>query len=360
MAIRPPGPAAGRNMPEALKDLRFLIALTVPAMPVVGYLRGDNYHAFLVSFLFIPVLDWMLGLGDRASAPREITRLERGTLFRAILFAYVPMHLGLIMWGARVVGHGELATLQSLGLALSIGVVTGAQGITIAHELGHKRSALDRLLAQVLLVTVSYGHFTIEHNRGHHVRVATPEDPASARYGESFWAFLPRTLAGSYAHAWRLELERMQGIGASPWSWRNAMLWYAGLPPAIALALGVAFGPWAALFFFVQSAMAIALLEAVNYIEHYGLARARGADGRYERFDERHAWDADNRLTNAILIHLPRHADHHLAPTRPYQALQPRAGSPKLPSGYAAMLPLALVPPLWFRVVNPRVPQRGA
>jgi len=347
-------------MPDALKDLRFLLALSVAALPVAGYLRGDNFHALIVAFGLIPLLDWMIGRDARPASTHELERLESSALFRAILVAYVPLHLALIIWGARVAGSGELSALQSLGLMLSVGVVTGAQGITIAHELGHKRSALDRLLARVLLVTVSYGHFTIEHNRGHHVRVATPEDPASARYGESFWAFLPRTLAGSYTHAWRLELERMRHIGAPAWSWRNHMLWYTGLPPAIALALAMAFGAGAALFFFVQSAMAMILLEAVNYIEHYGLARARGADGRYEAFNERHAWDADNRLTNAILVHLPRHADHHLAPTRPYQALQPRAGSPKLPSGYAAMLPLALVPSLWFRVVNPRLPRRGA
>jgi alkane 1-monooxygenase len=204
---------------------------------------------------------------------------------------------------------------------------------------------------------VSYGHFTIEHNRGHHQRVATREDPASARYGESYWAFLPRTLAGSYAHAWRLEVARLAPLELPWWHWRNEMVWATLLPPLLAAALAAAFGTLAAAFFFGQSAMAMALLEAVNYVEHYGLERARLPDGRYEPVSERHSWDANQVLTNSFLIHLQRHADHNLNPLRPYAALQPRAGSPKLPTGYTGMLPLAAVPPLWFAVMNPRVPR---
>jgi alkane 1-monooxygenase len=226
---------------------------------------------------------------------------------------------------------------------LSVGLATGGAGITIAHELGHKRPALDRLLSRVLLVTVAYGHFTVEHNRGHHVRVATPEDPASARYGEAFWAFLPRTLAGSLAHAWALDRREVL------WSWAATL--------AIAAALGAAGGPLAVAFFIGQAAMAVTLLEAVNYIEHYGLARRRLADGRYERPAARHAWDAYEWLSNSFLVHLQRHADHHLNPMRSYAALQPQADSPKLPMGYPGMVPLAFVPPLWFAVMNPRVPK---
>lgn len=347
-------------MGAALKDCRFLLALAAAASPLVGYQIGANWHAFLVFFGAVPLLDWLLGRSDAPSSPEELARLERSAFFRFVLVAYVPLQLGLIAWGARIVGSGELAIWQALGLTLSVGLVTGGSGITIAHELGHKRSPLERWLARVLLTTVSYGHFTIEHNRGHHQRVATREDPASARYGESYWAFLPRTLAGSYAHAWRLEIARLAPLGLPWWHWRNELLWSTLLPVACAAALGAAFGARAAAFFFGQSAMAIALLEAVNYVEHYGLARARLADGRYEPVSERHSWDANQVLTNSFLIHLQRHADHHLNPLRPYAALQPRSGSPKLPAGYPAMLPLAVVPPLWFAVMNPRVPRAQA
>lgn len=344
-------------MPGSAKDLRFLLALTAASAPVVGYLVGANWYAFLVFFGAVPLLDWLIGRDDQASSAAELARLERSAFFRGVLVAYVPLHLGLILWAAPIVGGGELAPGQALGLTLSVGLVTGGTGITIAHELGHKRSRLERWLARALLYSVSYGHFTIEHNRGHHQRVATREDPASARYGESYWAFLPRTLVGSYAHAWRLELARLAALGLRWWHWRNELLWATLLPPAFAAALGAAFGPLGAAFFFGQSAMAIGLLEAVNYVEHYGLERARLPDGRYEPVSERHSWDANQVLTNSVLIHLQRHGDHHLNPLRPYAALQPRAGSPKLPTGYTGMLPLAAVPPLWFAVMNPRVPK---
>lgn len=330
-------------MSFAPRDARFLLALTSPFAPLVGYQLGANFYAFAVFFVAVPILDLAIGKRAEPSSAQELARLELSTLFRAILIAYVPMHLALIAWGAWIIGRGELSAWQALGLTLSVGLITGSQGITIAHELGHKRSRLERFLARVLLLTVSYGHFTVEHNRGHHVRVATPEDPASARFGESFWAFLPRTLWGSFRHSW--ELDRSQVLGS------------VAVSILIAAALGAAFGPLAVAFFIGQSAMAVTLLEGVNYIEHYGLQRARLPDGRYERMSEAHAWDSYEWLTNCFLVHLQRHADHHLEPSRPYAALQPRDGSPKLPTGYAGMLPLALVSPLWFRVMNLRVPK---
>lgn len=341
-------------MLAGIKRWRFLLALIGAMMPIAGYLRGDNYHAFLVAFGIVPVLDWLIGSDRSDPAPGEMRSLEAEPLFRGVLYAYVPIHLWLIGWGAAVVASGELPPAQNLGLALSVGVVTGAQGITIAHELGHGRAAIDRWLARLLLVTVSYGHFYIEHNRGHHLRVATPADPATARYGEGFWAFLPRTLAGSWLGAWRLEARRLHRLHLSLWNWRNQMLWFTALPCAIAAGLGYAFGPLAVLFFCVQSAMAMTLLEAVNYVEHYGLLRVRLPDGRYEPFDHRHAWDSSNFLTNCFLVQLQRHSDHHLHPARPYQALHHSDASPQLPNGYAGMIPLALIPPLWFAVMNPR------
>ena len=325
-----------------LADCRFLLALTTAAAPVAGHLHGQYWHAFAVFFVVIPILDFALGRGTTPAQAGELARLESSPLFRFILYAWVPLQLGLILWGAWLIGNIERPLDQVL-FTLSVGLATGATGITIAHELGHKRSALDRFLSLVLLTSVSYGHFTVEHNRGHHVRVATREDPASARFGESFWRFLPRTLAGSLVDAWRIDRR------AVAFAWTVTFL--------MATTLGVAFGPLAVAFFFGQSAMAVLLLEAVNYVEHYGLQRRRLPDGRYERPDARHAWDAYERMSNAFLVHLQRHADHHLNPTRPYAALQPQPGSPRLPTGYAGMLPLALVPPLWFAVMNRRVPQ---
>jgi alkane 1-monooxygenase len=324
-----------------LADTRFLLALTTAIAPVAGHAYGQYWHAFAVFFIAVPLLDLLLGRSAAAADGAELERLAESPFFRFVLYAWVPLQLGLIAWGAWLAPTLEGA--DAVLFTLSVGLATGSAGITIAHELGHKRAALDRLLSRLLLVTVSYGHFTVEHNRGHHVRVATPEDPASARYGESFWRFLPRTLAGSLKDALRIDSREVAA------AWAATFL--------VAGALGLAFGPRASAFFFGQSAMAVLLLEAVNYIEHYGLERRKLPDGRYERAGARHAWDAYERLSNCLLVHLQRHADHHLNPMRPYAALQPQPESPKLPTGYAGMVPMALVPPLWFAVMNSRVPR---
>jgi len=325
----------------ALRDARFLLALTVAAAPVIGHALGQYWYAFAVFFILVPLLDMAFGRDAAPSTPAELERLKHGPFFRFVLHAWVPLQLALIAWGARLVGSGALGTGDAILFTASVGLATGGAGITIAHELGHKLPKLDRFLSRLLLVSVSYGHFTVAHNRGHHARVATPEDPASARFGEGFWRFLPRTLFGSLAHAWQLERTEV----LRPWA----------ATFAIAATLGLAFGPWAVAFFIGQSVVAVLQLEAVNYIEHYGLRRKQLADGRYERPTAAHAWDAYERLSNCFLVHLQRHADHHLNPGRAYAALQPQAESPKLPAGYPTMVPLALVPPLWFFVMNPRV-----
>ena len=334
---------------------RFLLALTLPSAPVVGYLIGNNFSTLIYGIVVVGLLDFVVGR-DRSNVPPEaLPALEKDVFYRAILYLCTALDLSLIVWGAAVVAPGALSPIQTLGLMLSVGFVTGAQGITFAHELGHARSKFDQLLAKVLLTAVCYGHFFIEHNRGHHVRVATPEDPASARFGESFYAFYPRTLAGSWMSAWRLESERLRRHGRRFVGWRNQMLWFTALPVLVAAGFWLAWGPIAALFFFVQSWMALTLLEAVNYVQHYGLSRRRLENGGYERFGHGHSWNASETLTNSFLIHLQRHSDHHEIPSRPYQALMHYEDAPQLPTGYSGMLPIAFVPPLWFAVMNPRV-----
>ena len=342
-------------MTQGFRKYRFLLALTVTLLPVQGYMLGNNYLALIIGLPVIALLDFLVGRDRRNPLPAELSLLEDDGFYRAILYAYVPIHLGLILLGATVVARGELSPAQTLGLMLSIGFVTGAQGITVAHELGHKKSRLERLLAKILLTTVCYGHFFIEHNRGHHVRVATRDDPASARYRENFYAFYARTVIGSYRNAWRLESARLKQRGWPFWSWHNQMLWFTAVPLVIALLFWSNLGPMAALFFLVQAWMAFTLLELVNYIEHYGLARKKLDTGRHEPVTHHHSWNASETLSNCFLIHLQRHSDHHVNPTRRYQALMHYDNSPQLPTGYSGMLMLALLPPLWFAVMNPRV-----
>ncbi|MBX3637622.1 MAG: alkane 1-monooxygenase, partial [Rubrivivax sp.] len=271
---------------------------------------------------------------------------------RTCLRLHVPLQAALLALGLAIAaGGGHPAWMVAL-LALGVGGVTGSQGITFAHELGHSRSRFDRALGWGLMVSVNYAHFMVEHYRGHHVRVATEADPASARRGESLWRFLPRTLAGSWTSAWALETRRLQqlrrGWGRSPLAW--AMVVQGSLLIGIAWALG----PLALLFWVLQSAYAVFLLEAINYIEHYGLQRRVLPGGRVEPFGAQHAWNADHLLTNSVIANLQRHSDHHLHAWKPYAELSPLAG-PQLPTGYAGCLFLASVPRWWFRVMHPRL-----
>lgn len=335
-----------------------LVALvTAVPLPVLGYWLGQNWLTLIAAFVALPLADWLIGQDRRNPSADDDTRRLLVRNGSAVLYAYVPVHLGLIVWGAAVYAGGELSTVQALGLLLSVGVVTGGQGITIAHELGHRRSVVDRLLAKLLLTTVCYGHFHIEHNRGHHARVATPDDPATARLGENLYGFVPRAIAGSWVSAWRLETTRLRRRDEACFSHHNQMLWFIAVPALLALALGLAFGLQAALFFCGQAVVAFSLLEAINYVEHYGLVRS-AAGGTLERVTPRHSWNSSQRLSNACLINLQRHADHHADPTRPYPLLRHHDDSPQLPTGYPGMVLVALVPPLWFRIMNPRVAQQ--
>lgn len=336
-------------------------AWVIPALPwcalALYQVSGNEWVWWigpLVLYGLVPLLDHLLG-EDPANPPvSAVEALGRDPYYRWVLYAWLPLQLAALLLGCWVLSHYSLGLIGWLGLTASIGLVAGG-GINVAHELGHKRDSLARWLAKLTLAPALYGHFFVEHNRGHHVRVATPEDPASARFGESFWRFLPRTLIGSLRSAWALEAERLKRQQHSVWHWRNENLQAWTLSLLLFGALVWLFG-WAVLpFLILQGLYGAATLEAVNYIEHYGLLRQRGADGRYERCQPRHSWNSNRRLTNLMLYQLERHSDHHAHPLRPYQVLRHFDDSPQLPAGYAALVPLAYIPPLWFRLMNPRV-----
>jgi len=344
-----------------VRRLGFLLPLLLPPLVVAGAALGGAGTWLVPAFIFgvLPVADALLGEDGVTVAPRGTVGRGWRAYFDAILYAWLPIQLALIIWGAAAAGAawrpGAGGPLTVTGLVVSIGILTGGIGITIAHELGHRRGRVDRALSCLLLASVSYAHFHIEHNQGHHAHVATPLDPATARRGESFYRFLPRTLRDSFAGAWRIERARLAAAGRGSASPRNRMLWFVAAPLAFAGALGLAFGAAAAAFFAAQSAVAFTLLELVNYLEHYGLERRRGPDGRYERVRPEHSWNSSQRLTNWYLFNLQRHSHHHAHVTRHYEELEHVPGAPQLPTGYAAMVLLALVPPLWHRVMDPRL-----
>jgi len=343
------------------KRYAWLLGLIVPLAPFLAWayvqLTGWGflwYFGPLLVFAFFPLLDIAIGLDARNPPDSIIKWLEQDRYYRWCTYVFIPIQYAGLVFACWLWSSGGLSTFDSVGLALTMGVVGGI-AINTAHELGHKRDSLERWLSRVALAQSGYGHFFIEHNRGHHVRVATPEDPASSRAGESFWAFLPRTVVGSLRSSWDLECARLDRIGCSHWTLRNDILGAWAMTVALFAALTAAFGPNVLPYLLVQAVVGFSLLEVVNYLEHYGLLRQKREDGRYERCLPEHSWNSNNVASNVLLYHLQRHSDHHANPTRRYQALRHVDEAPQLPTGYAGMIVLAWFPPLWRRVMDPRL-----
>ena len=343
------------------KRYAWLLGLVVPTVPFLAWglveLTGLGiawWFGPFVVFGVIPFLDAAIGK-DSANPPDSVIRwLEEDRYYRWCIYLFLPLQYASLVFACWMWANGDLSFAEELGLAVTVAMVGGI-GINTAHELGHKRKQHEKWLSKVALAQSGYGHFFIEHNRGHHVRVATPEDPASARLGESFWEFLPRTVVGSLRSALHLERIRLDRVGKPFFSLHNEIFNAWAMTVVLFGALIAVFGwevaPWLAL----QAVVGASLLEVVNYIEHYGLLRQRQEDGRYERCRPEHSWNSDNVASNVFLYHLQRHSDHHAYPTRRYQALRHFEDLPELPSGYATMIPLAYATPLWRRVIDPMV-----
>ena len=343
------------------KRYAWLLGLLVPSLPLMawGLVEATGLGVFwfvgpAVVFGLFPLLDLVIGT-DRENPPDSvIAHLEEDRYYRWCTYLYIPLQYVSLVLACWLWSNGSLSTVDGVGLALTTGVVAGV-AINTAHELGHKRASLERWLSKVALAQTGYGHFFIEHNRGHHVRVATPEDPASSRLGESFWEFLPRTVAGSLTSSWRLEAKRLQRMGKGAWTVQNDILNAWAMTAVLFGALVAVFGVAVLPYLLLQAALGFSLLEVVNYLEHYGLKRGRREDGRYEITRPEHSWNSNNVASNVLLYHLQRHSDHHANPLRRYQALRHEEEAPQLPTGYAGMIVLATIPPLWRRVMDRRL-----
>lgn len=347
-----------------LKALGFLLVFLVPAtLPIAaglshsGFLPLDlaAWFPLFALFVLLPLVDYALG-HDSANVPAGEERgIAHSPWFRMIPLLALPVHFAILAWSAWWFANSELGLAGQLGWLLSQGVVGGVLAINTAHELIHKDHWLEQATGGLLLASVGYQGFKIEHLRGHHVHVATPLDASSAPYGQSLWQFLPRSLWQNTRNAWRLEAQRLRRCGLPAWHWRNELVGWTLLWLVFAAAMTAWLGVTGLVFFLLQGLFAAGSLEVINYIEHYGLERRRLADGRFERTTHLHSWNSDYRLSNLLLFQLQRHSDHHAFPKRPYPILRHHPDSPQLPGGYAAMFVLALLPPLWFRVIHPRI-----
>jgi len=327
-----------------MTGLRYLLSLLLPASIYVGLLSHGPwaYAALAFAFGLVPLLEAVLPtFAANLSETQRAERL-RQPWYDVLVLVQIPLHLGAIVLFLMVVPEdraaGDLTSL--VGHITAMGVSCGSLAINIAHELGHRPNGMYQRLAQGLLVTTLYGQFFIDHNLGHHKNVATPEDASTARYGEVLYAFWLRSIVGVWQTAWRLK----PGLMALLFSAEVLMLL------GIWMSAPLAFVP-----FLLASLMGIVLLETVNYIEHYGLLRVKVSEFRYENAQPAHSWNSNHPLGRFMLFELTRHSDHHAHPHKPYPVLDHFDEAPQMPAGYPAMMVLAAIPPIWFRVMNPRL-----
>lgn len=344
----------------------WLLAFVMPALPVMAWALATGldspvwwFWGVIFAFGVVPLADLLIG-DDPSNPPDEIARaLQADPWYRWIVLAYLPLQYLAWGWAVWYVATQEMSWVAVTGLAVTVGIVNGI-GINAAHELGHKSETLEHWASKLALAPSLYGHFFVEHNWGHHKRVATPEDPASSRMGEGFYRFWPRTVFGSLGSAWRFEAKRLRRRGKPVLSWHNRNV-HAWAFSVVLWGAALAFAAWqgaigeVVVFLVISAVVGFTLLEGVNYVEHYGLQRQKDATGRYERVRPVHSWNNNHVVTNLLLYQLQRHSDHHENPNRRFVALRHVDEAPQLPAGYAAMILVALIPPLWRRIMDPRL-----
>ena len=342
---------------------RYLWTLSVlyPLQPFIGiWLHAETGQQawlllpLLLAYVVNPLLDMLIGEDTNNPPEAVVIQLDRDPYYRILTYVVVPLHFVSLIGAAWWAGTQALSWWAFAGLAIVAGLTSGL-GINTGHELGHKKSKLERTLAKIVLAVPVYGHFWIEHNRGHHRDVSTPEDPASARMGESIYKFARREIPGAFRRAWAIEKDRLERRGKPVWSADNQILQSMSLSAVVQAGLLIAFGWKMIPFLVLHNIFAWWQLTSANYVEHYGLLRMKDANGRYERCQPHHSWNSNHLFSNLVLFHLERHSDHHAHPLRRYQSLRHFDNLPSLPSGYFGAYLLAWVPWLWYRVMDPKL-----
>ncbi len=359
--LNAPRYSVGLDQCSQPKRYLWLLSVVYPLFPVYAItLHWSTGQAFwlglplLLTFGLVPVLDAILGQDPSTPVAEQIPMLNEDHFFRRLTWVTAPLHLVTFVVSVAYAATANLSLGEWLLLAVVAGLAAGV-AVNTAHEMGHHRSGPDQWFARLALAVPFYSHFTIEHNFGHHRDVATPEDCASARMNESIYRFALREMPGGVGRAWAIESRRLARRGLSRGSFSNSLLQGWLLALAIQLPLVLLFGPMTIVFLLIHHLVAWFLLTSANYVEHYGLLRRRLDDGSYERCQPHHSWNSNHRLSNLLLFHLQRHSDHHANPGLRYQSLRDMPDAPALPSGYFGMFLLAWLPPLWFRVMNPRL-----
>lgn len=341
-----------------MKDLKYLFAYTVPLAAFISFQSSGvwTFALVLYAFIIIPLLDIMAGESAENLPDEDASYKKNKWVFDFMLYLNLPLVFGLLFLAFYKVQTQEYTSVEYLGLSLSAGIFLATSGINVAHELGHRKAYINRFISKCLYMPCLYMHFYIEHNFGHHLNVATPEDGATARYNQTVYGFWFSSVTKQYVSAWKLQLQLLQRQDKSFLSINNDMLWYHLIQPAYLGVVFLLFSWDVMLFAALVGVIAFLFLECINYIEHYGLKRNKTESGRYERVQPHHSWNSNFNVGRIALYELTRHSDHHFKSTKKYQTLNSHQESPNLPFGYPASILLSFFPPLWFWVMNPLVP----
>ncbi len=337
-----------------MKHLKYLVYLFLPALIIVGYNMGGWYNFLipLICFWAYPVANLFL----TASEEHAHATKENSTAYKKVTLLFVPVLIALTGWCVYNAGTQPLDKIEFTGLAFSLGLVNGILGFTLAHEFIHRRKKSERFAGYLLLLQNNYLHYCDEHIRGHHVNACTPEDPHTALIGETIYSFLPRTFFQTYMNAIKIERKRLGKKKYKLPLLHNRLVWFAVLQLGLMVSINFLLNEKALLFFIAQNMVAIQLLNIVEYLQHYGLMRQKNKSGVYKKMDAQHAWATGKKNNVFSLFGLENHADHHLYPGKPFTELIPVKGTPKQPADFSVMIFLVFIPPLWFKIMNKRIP----
>ena len=342
-----------------MKDLKYLTAYAVPLCALTGLWLQDiwSFLTPIYAFVLVPILELIFPINDANIDENEKESKASLHWTDFLLYSNILVVFGLVYFTLQTITNSTLDQYETIGLIFSCGIVIGSNGINVAHELGHRKSRVEQFLGKLLLLPALYMHFFVEHNFGHHLKAATPEDPATAKYNQTLYSFWFSSIFKQYGSAWKIQMNLLRRENKGFFSIKNDMLWYCIFEITYLAVIYGYFGIAGLLIAIFAAISGFLLLETINYIEHYGLLRKKKESGRYERVREVHSWNSNHVFGRIMLYELTRHSDHHYRANKKFQLLDYHEQSPQLPYGYPTSMVLSLFPPLWFSIMNKHVPE---
>ena len=339
-----------------MKDLKYLMSYSIALMAFIGISLGGfyNYLAVVFTFIFIPILETIVKKSDEEYTEEEKKNRLLDPFFDLLLYFNIPIVFGIFFFSLDKLAYTSSVS-DIIGIILSASIVMATNGINVGHELGHRKSIIARTCSKLLYLPCQYMHFYIEHNFGHHINVATPEDPATARYKQTLYSFWITSVVRTYVSAWEIQLKLLKVSKRNFFSIKNDMVFYTLFQITFLAFVYYNFGLYLTLLSILMSIISFLFLETINYVEHYGLLRKKEPSGRYERVKPHHSWNSNHTIGRIVLYELTRHSDHHFKSSKKYQVLESLDDCPHLPYGYPTSILLSFIPPLWFSIMNPLV-----